>query len=27
LFILVAYPDNLRVKIRDKIVGKKAHFF
>jgi len=27
VFILVAYPNNLRVKIRDRIVGKKAHFF
>ena len=27
VFILVAYPDSLRAKIRDRIVGKKAHFF
>ncbi len=26
VFILVAYPDNPIVKIRDRIVGKKAHF-
>ena len=27
VFIIVAYPDNMIRKVRDRIVGKKAHFF